>query len=148
MMTMLLAGRGAEQLIFGSVTNGAADDLKRVADIAHAMIHEYAMGTEITSQKLSDYPQSEASRRLHDAEVRELADEAFRAATDMLAHHRPALDLLAGELLAKETLERREIDLIMDGIPLARPDRRPGNHLGLAAATPIEPSSESRPAKQ
>ncbi|HEY5428126.1 MAG TPA: AAA family ATPase, partial [Solirubrobacteraceae bacterium] len=84
MMTMLLAGRGAEQLVFGTVTNGAADDLKRVADIAHAMIHEYAMGTEITSLKLSDHPQSEASRRLHDAEVRELADEAFRATLEML----------------------------------------------------------------
>ena len=148
MMTMLLAGRGAEQLVFGSVTNGAADDLKRVADIAHAMIHEYAMGTEITSLKLSDYAQSESSRRLHDAEVRELADEAFRAAMEMLARHRPQLEQLAGELLAKETLERPEIDHIMRGIPQARPDRRPGNHLGLAAATPLEPSPEGHQAKQ
>src|SRR5579884_3623764 len=42
-MTMLLGGRAAEQLVFGSITTGASDDLKRVADIAHAMIYEYAM---------------------------------------------------------------------------------------------------------
>ena len=44
-MTMLLGGRAAEQLVFGSITTGAADDLKRVAEIAQSMVHEYAMGT-------------------------------------------------------------------------------------------------------
>ena len=113
-----------------------------MADIAHAMIHEYAMGTEITSLKLSDHPQSESSRRLHDAEVRELSDEAFRAAVDMLTKHRAQLEELANALLSTETLERPEIDRIMQGIPQARPDRRPRSHLGLAAATPIEPPSD------
>src|SRR6184192_268614 len=50
-MTMLLGGRAAEQLVFGSITTGAADDLKRVAEIAHSMVHEYAMGTGVRSQK-------------------------------------------------------------------------------------------------
>ncbi|HLH65031.1 MAG TPA: AAA family ATPase [Solirubrobacteraceae bacterium] len=135
MMTMLLAGRAAEQLVFGSVTNGAADDLMRVADIAHSMIHEYAMGTEVTSLRLAGHPRSEASQRLYDAEVRELSDEAFRAALEMLRRHRVALDRLATALLAKETLERGEIEAVMAGLPHARPDRRPGTHLGLAAAT-------------
>ena len=45
LMTMLLGGRAAEELVFGSITTGAADDLRRVAEIAHAMVHEYAMGT-------------------------------------------------------------------------------------------------------
>src|SRR5207302_10344522 len=44
-MTMLLGGRAAEQTVFDSITTGAADDLRRVAEIAHAMIEEYAMGT-------------------------------------------------------------------------------------------------------
>ncbi|MGH2871506.1 MAG: ATP-dependent metallopeptidase FtsH/Yme1/Tma family protein [Solirubrobacteraceae bacterium] len=138
MMTMLLAGRAAEQIVFGSVTNGASDDLMRVADIAHSMIHEYAMGTEVTSLRLADHPQSEASRRLYDAEVRELSDEAFRAAVEMLGRHRPQLDQLAATLLARETLERHEIDAVMAGLPHARPDRRPGTHLGLAAASAPE----------
>src|SRR5437588_5240980 len=44
-MTMLLGGRAAEQIVFGSITTGAADDLRRVAEIAHAMVTQYAMGT-------------------------------------------------------------------------------------------------------
>ena len=44
-MTMLLGGRAAEHAVFGDVTTGASDDLRRVADIANAMITDYAMGT-------------------------------------------------------------------------------------------------------
>ena len=44
-MTMLLGGRAAEQLVFGSITTGASDDLKRVGEIGHSMVHEFAMGT-------------------------------------------------------------------------------------------------------
>ncbi len=44
-MTVLLGGRIAEQVVFGAITTGASDDLKRVADIAQSMVHDYAMGT-------------------------------------------------------------------------------------------------------
>src|SRR3984957_6106021 len=54
MMTMLLGGRAAEDLVFGSIPTGAADDLRRVADIAHAMVDDYAMGTGMTSMRVSD----------------------------------------------------------------------------------------------
>ncbi len=42
-MTVLLGGRVAEQIVFGAITTGASDDLKRVADIAHSMVHDFAM---------------------------------------------------------------------------------------------------------
>ena len=71
MMTMLLGGRAAEQLVFGSITTGAADDLKRVAEIAHSMIHECAMGTGFTSSRVTDPEVSESTRRQRDAEVRD-----------------------------------------------------------------------------
>ena len=50
LMTMLLGGRVAEEIVFGAVTTGASDDLSRVTDISRAMLHEYAMGTSITSR--------------------------------------------------------------------------------------------------
>jgi cell division protease FtsH len=108
------------------------------------MIHEYAMGTEVNSQRLADHPQSESARRVHDAEVRDLTDEAYRSAVDVLSRHRPQLNQLAEGLLARETLERKDIEDVLVGIPAARPDRRPGIHLGLAAATTPEarPKSE------
>jgi cell division protease FtsH len=139
MMTMLLGGRAAEQIVFGSITTGAADDLRRVADVARAMVHEFAMGTGFTSMRLAGDELSEATRRLGDEEVRELADEAFRAAVEMLDFHRRQLDELAATLLAKEVIERSDIDRIMAGIPTARPSRRSTTHIELAASTAVKP---------
>jgi cell division protease FtsH len=142
MMTMLLGGRAAEDLVFDSITTGAADDLNRVSEIAHAMVDEYAMGTGMTSMKVADAGLSEATRRTRDEEVRELADEAFRAAIELLDQHRLQLDEIAATLLAKEVIERGDIDRIMHGIRPARPDRRGGGPLDLAAATAVKPTSD------
>jgi cell division protease FtsH len=137
-MTMLLGGRAAEQLVFGSITTGASDDLKRVAEIAHAMVHEYAMGTGAGSLRAIDDGAAEATRRVRDTEVRELADEAFRAAERLIDTHRVHLDQLAATLLANEVLEREDIDRIMGDVPRAAPSRI--GELSVAAATAVNPA--------
>ena len=137
-MTMLLGGRAAEQLVFGSITTGASDDLKRVAEIARAMVHEYAMGTGSGALRAIDEGASEATRRTRDAEVRELADEAFRAAVSIIDAHRVQLDALAATLLTNEVLERQDIDKIMGNVPRAAPSRIGG--LSVAAATAVNPA--------
>ena len=139
-MTMLLGGRAAEQLVFGSITTGASDDLKRVAEIAHSMVHDYAMGTGVRSLKVLAEDASESTRRVHDAEVRDLADEAFRMALSIIDRHRPQLDDLASTLLSNEVLERKDIDRIMAGVPAEAPRRMGGGELGIAAATAQEPA--------
>ncbi len=141
-MTMLLGGRASEQLVFGSITTGAADDLKRVAEIAHAMVHEYAMGTVSSSLPAHGDDAAEATRRVRDAEVSELADEAFRAATKLIDSHRTQLDALASTLLSNEVLERPDIDQIMGQTPPAAP-RRIGE-LSVAAATALHPARPPR----
>jgi len=142
-MTMLLGGRASEQLVFGSITTGAADDLRRVSEIAHSMVNEYAMGT--ASSSLASRPDSgaEATRQMRDAEVRELADEAFRAALSMLDSHRVQLDALASTLLANEVLERKDIEQIMGDTPPVAP-RRIGE-LSVAAATALKPAPPPEP---
>jgi cell division protease FtsH len=145
-MTMLLGGRVAEQLVFGSITTGASDDLKRVADIARAMVHEYAMGTGIKSLRAVDDGAAEATRRVRDAEVQELADEAYRAAVSIVDGHRVHLDELAGTLLHNEVLERDDIDRIMKHVPRVAPPRIGGGVVGLAAATAENPAE--RPARR
>jgi cell division protease FtsH len=137
-MTMLLGGRAAEQLVFGAITTGAADDLKRVGEIARSMVLEYAMGTG--SSSLSGMPDSssDVTRRVHDQEVAELANDAFRSATRLLDTHRPQLDALAERLLSNEVLERGDIDQIMGDTPPAAP-RRIGE-LSIAAATAANPA--------
>jgi cell division protease FtsH len=144
LMTMLLGGRIAEELVFGSITTGAGDDLKRVSSIAHAMVHEYAMGTEITSLQVAAEGMSESTRRVRDEEVRELADRAARAARAIIVAHRPQLNELAATLLANEVIERGDIDRIMRGVPQAAPERRTGGHLQVAAASATEPPDRPR----
>jgi cell division protease FtsH len=145
-MTMLLGGRAAEQLVFGAITTGASDDLKRVAEIAHAMVREYAMGTGSTSLRVVGDDASESTRRVHDQEVRELADEGFRAALALIDTHRAQLDQLALTLLTNEVLERPDIDRILGDVPRAAPSRRGGGELGIAAATAKSPAA--RPARR
>jgi cell division protease FtsH len=136
-MTMLLGGRASEQLVFGAITTGASDDLRRVSEIARAMIREYAMGTGMTSLRAVDEGAAEATRRRLDDEIRELADEAFRSATRILDAHRIELDKLASTLLTNEVLERADIDVIMGTTHADATSRR--GELSVAAATAVNP---------
>jgi cell division protease FtsH len=137
-MTMLLGGRAAEQLVFGSITTGASDDLKRVGEIAGSMVREYAMGTASSSLPALGDVAAETTRRLYDAEVRELADEAFRSAVALIDSHRSQLDALAETLLVNEVLERDDIRRIMGDTPPAAPSRI--GELSIAAATATNPA--------
>jgi cell division protease FtsH len=122
-MAVLLAGRAAEQLVFGAITTGAADDLHRVAETSRAMVHEYAMGTTITSRKVAAFggEVSDRTRELRDEEQQHLADGAMRIAVRLLTAHRDKLDELAARLLEHEVLERDDIDDIMGDVE--RPER-------------------------
>jgi ATP-dependent Zn protease len=115
-----------------------------VAEIAHAMVHDYAMGTGVRSLKVLSEGSSEATRRVHDAEVQDLADEAFRTALSIIDRHRPQLDELASTLLSNEVLERADIDRIMADVPAAAPDRIGRGRVGLAAATAEHPAHPPR----
>jgi len=114
-MTVLLGGRAAEEVAFGAITTGAADDLHRVAEISRAMVHEYAMGTSITSRKVSANggEVSDRTRELRDEEQQHLADEALRTALRLCLERRETLDALAYALLRNEVLERADIERIM-----------------------------------
>jgi cell division protease FtsH len=123
-MTMLLGGRAAEQIVFGAVTTGASDDLRRASDVAGAMITDYAMGTTVAVTGrggVNDERVSEQTLRLRDEEREELLHEARSAATRMLSLNRATLDELASELRAQEVLERPAIERIVANAAPARP---------------------------
>ena len=132
-MTVLLGGRAAEEIVFGAITTGASDDLARVAEISRSMIHDYAMGTTITSRRVSAEGGlvSDRTRELRDEEQQHLSDEAMRGAVKLILDHREKLDELAVELLENEVLERDDIERIMSGIP--RFHRSPGQGLRVVA---------------
>src|SRR6266852_1606297 len=118
MMKVYLAGRAAEQVVFGRVTNGAANDLERATDLARSMVFEYGMSEMVSSRTLraDNYALSEETKRLRDAEQARLTDEAFQEAIRLLTKHRSQLDRLSALLLEKETLNKDELDALVEDV--------------------------------
>jgi cell division protease FtsH len=147
-MKVLLAGRVAEQLTFGKVTTGAADDLSRVTAIARSMVHDYGMGTTIRAHQApgADASVSEALRQTRDEEVQAIAEEAYRGATALLEDHRDLLDVIAERLLANEVIERTEIREIMTAP--RTPGPRPGPVGVRPAGRPAEALASEPPASE
>ena len=122
-MIVALAGRAAEEVVFGRVTNGAANDLEKVTDIARAMVFEWGMAESVSSRTMraDNYALSEATKRLRDEEQARLTDSAYEEALRLLQKHRAPLDRIAIALLEKETLVREEVlALIADVEPESR----------------------------
>jgi cell division protease FtsH len=122
-MKVLLAGRVAEQIEFGRVTTGAADDLRKVTEISRAMVYDYGMGTAIRAHQIpgDDFTMSESLRKTRDDEVQAVAEEAYRGAHRLLSDHRDLLDVIAERLLDNEVIEHDEIRAIMEGSPAPKP---------------------------
>ena len=136
MMKVFLAGRAAEQVVFGRVTNGAANDLERATALARAMVFEYGMSEVAASRTMraDNYSLSEETKRLRDAEQARLTDHAYEEAVRLLVKHRPALDRVALALLDKETLVREELDELLASVPR---ESRAAETVGMVRALPL-----------
>src|SRR4051812_8961657 len=137
-MVVTLAGRAAEQIVFGRVTTGAANDLEKVTEIARSMIFEYGMSDVVSSRTLraDNYALSEETKRLRDTEQARLTDGSYETALRLLEKHRPALDRVAHALLEKETLVRAEIEeLLADVQAESRASETVGTVRVVAAGT-------------
>jgi cell division protease FtsH len=126
-MAMLLGGRGAEALVLGSVSTGAANDLEHVSSMAYRMVAEFGFSRSMGPFSYAGLPDQE--RRLADhpeaiAEAREIVKEIERECAELLKAHRPALERLTARLLEHETVSGSVVDECMS--PAAQP-------LGLAA---------------
>jgi cell division protease FtsH len=110
-MVVTLAGRAAEQVVFGRVTNGAASDLEKVTGLARAMVFEYGMSdvANARTMRADNYALSEETKRLRDSEQAALTDHAYGVALALIEKHRGLLDAVAEALLEKETLNREEL---------------------------------------
>src|SRR5437660_1320578 len=117
-MVVTLAGRAAEEVVFGRVTNGAANDLERVTELARSMVFEFGMSDMVTSRTMraDNYALSEETKRLRDAEQARLTDGAFGEALRLLTKHRNVLDRVAMALLEKETLVREELVALFEDV--------------------------------
>jgi cell division protease FtsH len=130
-LASLFGGRVAEELVFGAerVTTGASNDIERATSIARNMAtrwglterlgpltyiedeDEVFLGRSITQHK----HMSDETARLIDEEVRDIIDAAHGKARDLLEAHLDRLHLMANALIKYETIDRKQIDQIMQG---------------------------------
>ena len=116
----LVGGRAAEQVAFGVQTTGAANDLQRATALARNMVSQYGMGKKLglmttaaveheylDGQAYMDCAQSTAA--VVDQEVKQLLDESYADALNLLKEHRALLDEVAEFLLMKETITGEEL---------------------------------------
>jgi cell division protease FtsH len=110
-MKICLAGRAAEHVVFGRVTNGAASDLEKATQIARSMVFEWGMSDTVSSRtvRADNYSLSEETKRMRDQEQARLTDGAYSEAVRLIEKHRASLDRLSNALLEKETLLREEL---------------------------------------
>ena len=129
-MIVALGGRAAEEVVFGRVTNGAANDLEKVTEIARSMVFEWGMSDTVTSRTMraDNYALSEATKRLRDEEQAHLTDGAYEEAVRLLRKHRASLDRIAAALLEKETLVREELQALVEDV---EPESRASETVGV-----------------
>jgi cell division protease FtsH len=137
-MTVALAGRAAEEVVFGRVTNGAANDLEKVTEIARAMVFEWGMSDTVSSRTMraDNYALSESTKRLRDGEQAHLTDGAYEEAVRLLRKHRAPLDRIAAALLEKETLVREELQALVVDV---EPESRASETVGVPRVVATEP---------
>jgi cell division protease FtsH len=120
----MLGGRAAEEVVYGTRTTGAENDIEQATSLARAMVTRWGMSDELGMVQLApkqnpylasldgvggSMPFSEETARTIDAEVHRIIDESHEKARRLLGEHRTALDALADALLARETLDEQEI---------------------------------------
>ena len=109
-----MAGRAAEQIRFGVISSGAANDLEQVNRMAHEAVERLGfsprVGQIISAAGPHQVPVSAETRRTIDEEVRRMVDAAYEDAVALLEDHREELDVLAALLLEREQIDRAEIE--------------------------------------
>ena len=118
-LVVFLAGRAAEELIFDTITTGAANDIEQATKLARAMVTQYGMSDKFglmglattRSQYLEngiDMNCGDETATQVDEEVQKMLKDAFEKAKSLLSEHRDALDRIADYLIEKETITGKE----------------------------------------
>lgn len=126
-LSVALAGRVSERIIFNDVSSGAQSDLKEATDLAEKMVAQWGMSDKVGPVNLGrgeEHPflgrelalpkrYSEEMAWIMDQEIRELISEAEKKAEEILTGNRAALIALADALVKEEVLEREDIERII-----------------------------------
>ena len=156
-LAMAFGGRVAEELIFGhaKVTTGAAQDIQQATEMARLMVTQFGMSEKVGLVTVGEREHQvflgrEISQRhvvsaklaeLVDSEIKNLLDDAYTQATEILTEKIDVLHTMARALLERETLDREDVEAIVAGEELA-----PKPVPKVAEQEPPQlPSGEARP---
>ena len=118
-LTTLLAGRAAEEVVFGRITTGAANDIEQATKLARSMVTQYGMSEEFGLMGLetieNEYLDGRAVRNCSDEtetvidnEIKRMLKACYEDAKRILGENREALDRIAAYLFEKETITGKE----------------------------------------
>jgi len=125
----LLGGRAAEEVVFGSITTGASNDLQRATDLAERMVTTYGMSQTLGPLAYEKGQQStflgdgmvsprrsvsEKTAEAIDQEVKDIVEAAHRQAVSLLQENRDLLEAIANQLLQTETIEGEKLHELLD----------------------------------
>ncbi|MCQ2410626.1 MAG: cell division protein FtsH, partial [Elusimicrobiaceae bacterium] len=162
-LCILLAGRAAEEIVFGEITSGASDDLNKTTAYARKMVMELGMSDKLGPIALPSSEEGEVflgrdlSRhtnlsdelsRAIDEEILDLVKKSYARAKDIITQHRAAFDKLVATLLEKEVVEASEIDEILGLKPAVKEDESQPTAAAPVKEEPKAPTAMRPEAKQ
>ena len=125
---VMLGGRAAEQVVFGEISTGAANDISRATDILKRMITDFGMSEKFKNMTLGrgvrgysgGEPElirefSEETQKYIDEEIARVMNERYEYALKVLSNHKDLLDYIANRLMEKETMDGKEFAEIIKG---------------------------------
>ena len=133
----LMGGRAAEEIVFGNVTTGAANDIQQATNLARAMVTQYGMSEKFGLMGLASQENQyltgrtvfncgDATAAEIDVEVMRILKEAYEEAKRLLSENRDAMDQIAAFLIEKETITGKEFMEIfrrVKGLPEPEPKK-------------------------
>ncbi|HUE37566.1 MAG TPA: ATP-dependent zinc metalloprotease FtsH [Candidatus Acidoferrum sp.] len=160
-VAVTMAGRIAEEIVSGDISTGAAMDIQMATNMARAMVCQYGMSDKLGMVQYGSDDEyiflgremarsknfSESTAREIDEEIKHIIDAAYKTAYDIIYSHRDKLEMIANGLLEYETLDRTQVEEIIDTGKFTPPPPKPqsGTLLGAPAGTPL-PETPPKPA--
>ncbi|MEE3259085.1 MAG: ATP-dependent zinc metalloprotease FtsH [Candidatus Latescibacterota bacterium] len=136
-LAAILGGRAAEEVVFGEISTGAANDLQQATQMAERMVKEFGMSERVglvahreeRSQQflgmgVADRPYSDDTARLIDEEVKGIIGTGYDRAKDLLAQHRQALEEIVKILFEKEVMDGDELRAILERHGIGLPPKK------------------------
>jgi cell division protease FtsH len=155
LISFMMGGRAAEEMVFNQITTGAGNDIERATDLARRMVCEWGMsevlgpinfggkedpifvGRDINSSRSF----SESTAQTIDREIRKIVDDSYRRAKEVLSDKRHLLDNLSAALLEYETIDGEDVLRICGGNKIER--EAPPTKFGTAKVSSKETKVET-----